>query len=73
MFDERGDLLSAIEEREVPVGRVWEKLCGCQENCSCAVPQFTIRTIRSTLAPLKIGPQCVHVWLTKLSCFDGER
>ena len=19
----------------------------------------------------KIGPQCVHVWLTKLSCFDG--
>ena len=21
---------------------------------------------------LKIGPQCVHVWLTKLSCFDGE-
>ena len=20
----------------------------------------------------KIGPQCVHVWLTKLSCFDRE-
>ena len=20
----------------------------------------------------KIGPQCVHVWLKKLSCFDRE-
>ena len=20
----------------------------------------------------KIGPQCLHVWLTKLSCFDRE-
>ena len=47
MFDERGDLLSAIEEREVPVGRVWEKLCGCQENCSCAVTQFTISTSKN--------------------------
>ena len=22
---------------------------------------------------IKIGPQCVHVWLTKLSCFDIKR
>ena len=21
----------------------------------------------------KIGPQCVHVWLTRLSCFDIKR
>ena len=24
--------MSAIEEREIQVGRVWEKLCGCQEK-----------------------------------------
>ena len=32
MFDERGDLLSTIEEKEVQFGRVWEKLCECQEK-----------------------------------------
>ena len=64
MFDERGDLVSAIEEKEVQFGRVWEKTLRVpRKNCSFAVTQFTIRTIRSTFAPVKTCyPFLVGYW-----------
>ena len=30
------------------------------------------RNVLVRISIKKIGPQYVHVWLTKLSCFDGE-
>ena len=37
MFDERGDLVSAIEEKEVQFGHVWEKTLRVpRKHCSCA-------------------------------------